>query len=159
MSLRARFKASGSGGPNRGRHAAGGFTLLEVLIAFSLLALGLGLLLAILSDGVRSVGRATESTRATLYAQGLLDSLGADQRLQPGRSQGEFEQGRYRWTLDIARFPVALPAPAGDAGLQDPAENLLYRVVLQIRWGEGGGERRLQVETLRAYAPVQGVQP
>ncbi len=146
-----------------------GYTLLEVLVAFTLLAIGLGLLLAILSGGVRSVARSSQSTQATLYAQSLLDTLGADRRLQPGRTQGMFEQGRYRWTLDIAPFKPLLPTPArGDpyatnTSVQNLVDNVMVRVVLQMQWGARGPDSRetgqtLRVETLRAYAPAQGGQ-
>jgi general secretion pathway protein I len=150
-------------------HAQRGYTLLEVMVAFALLAIGLGLLLAILSGGVRSVARSSQSTQATLYAESLLDTLGVDRRLQPGRSQGAFENGRYRWTLDIAPFKPPVPTPArGDPYSTAPAvlsfaDNVMYRVVLQMQWGARGSdshepEQTLRVETLRAYAPVQGGQ-
>jgi len=141
-----------------------GYTLLEVLIAFALLAIGLGLLLAILSGGVHSVANASASTQATLYAESLFDTLGADQRLQAGRSAGSFENGRYRWTLDITPFKPPVPAPArGDPNAIDPnlqnfVDNVMYRVVLQMQWGERTSGQSLRIETLRAYAPPQGLQ-
>ena len=146
-----------------------GYTLLEVLVAFTLLAIGLGLLLAILSGGVRSVARSSQSTQATLYAQSLLDTLGTDRRLQPGRRQGMFDQGRYRWTLDVTRFKPPVPTPArgdsysADPNLQSFVDNVMYRVVLQVQWSSRGPDshepdQTLRVETLRAYAPVQGGQ-
>ena len=146
------------------RSSQRGYTLLEVLVAFTLLAIGLGLLLAILSGGVRSVARSSQSTRATLYAESMLNTLGADRRLQPGRSEGMFEQGRYRWTLDVTRFKPPVPTPArGDSYSADPnllsfVDNVMYRVVLQMQWGARGPDQTLRVETLRAYAPVQGGQ-
>ncbi len=141
-----------------------GYTLIEVLVAFGLLAAGLSVLLAILSGGVRSIGRSSQSTQAALYAQSLLDTLGADKRLQPGRSLGDFEHGRYRWTLDVEKFQPPLPAPArGDPytnpNLQGLNQNEIYRVLLQMQWGARGSEQNLRVETLRAYAPPQGNAP
>ena len=146
------------------RSSQRGYTLLEVLVAFALLAIGLGLLLATLSGGVRSVARSSQSTQATLYAESLLDTLGADQRLQPGRSQGAFDNGRYRWTLEIKPFkpPVAAPARGDpyttDPNLQSFVDNVLLRVVLQVQWGARGPDQTLRVETLRAYAPPQAGQ-
>ena len=147
-----------------GASAAHGFTLLEVLIAFSLLAIGLGILLSILSSGVHAISRASDSTRASLYAQGLLDSIGVDKRLRPGRSQGAFENGRYRWTLDIAplQTPAATPAPGTQPGLAQaqgaPSENVMLQLILQMQWNGGGSGNSLRVDTLRAYAPALEVQ-
>ena len=148
----------------RGRARQRGYTLLEVLVAFALLAIGLGVLLAILSGGVHAVARASQSTQAALHAESILDTLGADRRLQPGHSEGLFEDGRYRWTLDIEPFTPPVPAPqqanpfTTNAGTQDFAENVMVRVVLRMQWGDRGAEQSLRVETLRAYAPAQ-VQP
>lgn len=146
------------------RAAQRGYTLLEVLVAFALLAIGLGLLLAILSGGVHAIANASDSTQATLYAESVLDTLGADQRLQPGRSTGIYENGRFRWTLDITPFKPPVPAPAqGDPNTADPnlqnfVDNVMYRVVLQMQWGARTPGQTLRVETLRAYAPPQGLQ-
>ena len=136
-----------------------GFTLLEVLIAFTLLAIGLGLLLAILSSGLRAIANASATTRASLDAESMFDTLGADQRLRPGRSQGAFENGRYRWTLDITPFvpPEAASAPGlpNIPGVTQPGviDNVMVRVVLQVQWGTAPGQN-LRVETLRAYTPA-----
>ncbi|HTD27844.1 MAG TPA: prepilin-type N-terminal cleavage/methylation domain-containing protein [Xanthomonadaceae bacterium] len=142
-----------------------GYTLLEVLIAFTLLAIGLGLLLAILSSGLHAVANASATTRASLYAESMFDTLGVDQRLQPGRSQGAFENGRYRWTLAVTPFqpPETAPAPGipNAAGPVPPgvADNVMLRVVLQMQWGTAPGQT-LRVETMRAYAPPPpGQQP
>jgi general secretion pathway protein I len=141
-----------------GASSALGYTLIEVLAAFTLLAIGLGILLSILSSGVHAISRASESTRASLYAESLFDTLGADKRLRAGRSQGAFENGRFRWTIDVEPFPTPAPA-AGPGGIGVPqegvAENALFHVVLQMQWNGGGSGRVLRVDTLRAYAPPQ----
>ena len=145
-----------------------GFTLIEVIVAFGLLALGLGILLAILSGGVRQVAWSAQATRAALYADSLMSTLGADARLQAGQRRGEFEHGNYRWTLDIVRErdPVPPASPAAGAGAnksgtpQVPPEigdptyraNEMYRIALDLRWGDAP-DQRLHIDTLRAYTP------
>jgi general secretion pathway protein I len=130
-----------------------------------LLAVGLGILLAILSGGVRQVGWSGQATRAALYADTLMSTLGADERLHAGRRHGEFEHGRYRWTLDISRIPNPVPVArvAGSAGAGTPpaaAEfgdstllaNELYAIALELRWGDAP-DQRLHIDSLRAYTP------
>ena len=56
--------------------AARGFSLLEVLMAFALLTVGLGILVAILGGGLLQVRQAGDATGATLHAQSLLDQVG-----------------------------------------------------------------------------------
>ena len=121
-----------------------GFTLIEVIIAFALLALALTLLLGSLSGAARQIRQADDSGRATLHAQSLLAQLGVGEVLRPGRQQGVFEQGRYRWVLDVAPFADPLkPRPVAT----DTAPRLL-QVRLSVAWGERAGQG-LQWNTLR----------
>lgn len=121
-----------------------GFTLLEVIVAFALLALALTLLLGSLSGATRQVRESADASRATLHAQSLLAQLGAGEALQPGRQEGGFERDRYRWQLDVAPFADPLAARAQ----RDPGAPQLLDVRLQVRWGEGRGQA-LQWRTLR----------
>lgn len=145
-----------------GAASARGFTLVEVLVAFSLLAVALGILLSILSNGMHAVSRASDSTRASLYAESVFESLGADRRLRIGRTQGSFENRRYQWTLDVDPAPTPAPGrvagganPAIGPAITGPGENVLFHLVLQMQWNGGGSGNTLRVETLRAYAPPQ----
>lgn len=123
------------------RRSQRGFTLLEVLVAFALLAAVLGLLMGALSRASAQVRDGEAAGRARLHAQGLLDGLGVEQPLRPGRLDGEWEQGRYRWHLELA--------PARDAPPSPSTRLLQYR--LEVRWGEAPRER-LVVEGLRLAA-------
>ncbi len=133
-----------------------GYTLIEVIVAFAVLGLALMLLLGILSNGTRQVRWSADSGRAALHAQSLLDELGIEVPLEAGRQDGSFEDGRYRWTLDIAPYvdaPMDADPLAGSAfaPLQpvDPFAPQLLDVALAIEWGEGGPRERLQLQTLR----------
>ena len=121
-----------------------GFTLIEVIIAFALLALALTLLLGSLSGAARQIRQADDSGRATLHAQSLLAQLGVGDPLRPGRQQGVLEQGRYRWVLDVSPFADPLKPPPVAT---DTAPRLL-QVRLSVTWGEAGGQG-LQWNTLR----------
>lgn len=115
-----------------------GFTLLEVIIAFALLAVALTLLLGSLSGASRQVRAADDATRASLHGQSLLAQLGVGERLQPGHSEGEFEGGRYRWQLDVVPYvdPRASASP-----LRDPSAAELLQLKMVMRWGQGSRER------------------
>jgi general secretion pathway protein I len=127
------------------RRRAGGFTLLEVIVAFALLAMALTLLLGMLSGAARQVRHAEQLSRASLHAQSLLAQLGSDGRFRLGRTQGSFEQGRYDWTLEVA--PYVDPADARD-GAVAPEGPQLRQVTLDVRWGRAAGEA-MRWQTLR----------
>ncbi|CBA17137.1 type II secretion system protein XpsI [Xanthomonas albilineans] len=126
-----------------------GYTLIEVIVAFALLALALTLLLGSLSGAARQVQRADQLSRATLYAQSLLAAQGVEQPLQPGHTQGDFEQGRFHWTLDVA--PYVDPRRPPDAAVALGAPTLL-QLDLQVRWGDASAQA-LHWQTLRLVNP------
>lgn len=126
-----------------------GFTLLEVIVAFALLALALTLLLGSLSGAARQVRAADDSTRAALHAQSLLAQIGVGEHLQPGRREGEFEGGRFRWELEVA--PYVDPALA-TTPLRDPSAPELMQLRLVTRWGEQPAQR-IVWDSLRLVPP------
>jgi general secretion pathway protein I len=142
----------------RAPRSARGFTLLEVLLAFALLALSMGLLLGMLSGGLRQVADAERETEATLHAQSLLDALGTLAPIAPGQSSGTFDDDRYRWTLDIREIqdpaPVAAPTAATPTTPLQGGPKVL-RVALEVQWGDGDPRRRLQMVTLRVRQPTE----
>jgi len=127
-----------------------GYTLIEVLVAFAVLAGALTLLLGILTGASRQVRWADQAGRAALHAQSLLDQTGVGEPLQPGEREGGFEDGRYRWTLTVEHWrDPAVPPPA----TLDPGAPRLMRLQLDVRWGEGGARERLRLESLRLVTP------
>src|SRR5690606_30987085 len=111
-----------------------GYTLIEVLVAFSVLALALTFLLGTLSGATRQVRWSSDAGRAALHAQSLLADVGVGEALQPGGDEGELEDGRYRWQLEVA--PYTDPLLPGNAA-QDPFAPQLLQLRLELAWGEG----------------------
>lgn len=124
-----------------------GYTLLEVIVAFALLAMALTLLLGTLSGAAKQVRWSSDAGRAALYAQSLMDQVGVGQPLKPGQRSGDFENGRYRWTLGVAQWRDPLPASSQPI---DPNAPRLFEVQLAVEWGDGGAGRRLFLRSLRS---------
>ncbi|MFT3755853.1 MAG: prepilin-type N-terminal cleavage/methylation domain-containing protein [Pseudoxanthomonas sp.] len=139
--------------PSR-RSSQSGFTLLEVIVAFALLALALSLLLGALSGATRQVRGAEDAGRAALHAQSLLAQAGVGVALRPGVTEGEWEGGRYRWQLQVS--PYADPARSPPM-LAAPGTARLLQLQLDVRWGEAAGQT-LQVRSLRRVAGGEAAQ-
>jgi prepilin-type N-terminal cleavage/methylation domain-containing protein len=139
---------SGPGGRNEAR--ARGFTLLEVIIAFALLGLALTLLLGSLSGGAKQVREAELRTRAVLHAQSLLAEAGVDAPLQVGSQQGDWEQGRYHWELQVQ--PWVEPRAGNVVQATSPGTPWLAELQLQVRWGDSEREQ-LRWRSLRLLPP------
>lgn len=129
-----------------------GFTLIEIVAAFSILALGLGLSMGIASGAIGQARRAATFTEAALNARSLLDAAGAGERLEEGTTEGEFDD-RYEWTLDVMPWepePVEGEPPPSVSAIS-PVE--LYQLSLVVRWDESGRPREARFSTLRALTP------
>ena len=136
------------------RQASAGYTLIEIIVAFAILALGLTLLLGTLSGATRQVRAAGDAGRAALHAQSLLDEFG--NLPQPQQREGDLEQGRYHWRLDVE--PWQNPAPQAGALPIDPNAARLLHLRLQVEWGERTPAQRVEATSLRLVVPqVDGI--
>lgn len=125
-----------------------GFSLIELLAAFVVFALGFGVMMEITSSSLRNARRAAEQTEAALWAQSLIDALGVDEKIKVGADSGKFNE-RYRWELQVSEWePPADAAPFEFASLIE-----MYRIELVVRWGPSGAERSAKFVTVRAVQP------
>ncbi|MEF9979074.1 MAG: type II secretion system protein [Thermomonas sp.] len=139
-----------------GKYGEAGFTLIEIIVAFAVLALGLTLLIGTLSGATRQVRQAGDAGRAGLHAQTLMAEY-ASALQKPASFDGELDEGRYRWQLRAT--PWQDPTPRAGPARTDPGAARLLHVQLDIEWAEGGPQERLEVSSLRLVLPAQGSAP
>jgi general secretion pathway protein I len=77
-----------------------GFALLEILVAFVILALGLGAISTGVAVAMRSDGRNQTSRVAVRLAQSRLEAAGTTEALVPGHREGR-SANKYRWQETI----------------------------------------------------------
>lgn len=149
--LRFRSRGAGAGRLRRNARRRGksrGFTLLEVLVAFTILAVALVALLRAFSSGLRGLDAAEAAAAAVQHARSKIEEVGTVIPLEPGAQEGVFEDG-YRWRVVIE------PHELGDAAAAETLPLLPYEVEVTVT-GAGGGRRGGTV-TLRSLrlAPRQ----
>jgi len=77
-----------------------GFTLIETLVAFAILALAMAQLLAAASGAAQNESRADFFLRATRLGRSHLDSLGVDRPMPLGETHGQYDDGLL-WSLVV----------------------------------------------------------
>lgn len=122
-----------------------GFSLLEILVAFVILAVSLGTIMRIFSSSLRNIGDAERRAQAVAVAESVLAGLGVEKPLTDGEISGEAEPG-YRWS---ARVTPHVGADAVFDAVATPVE--LKRIDLDVtRAGAGEAAPVLRLTTLRA---------
>jgi len=120
-----------------------GFSLLEILIAFSILAFSLGVLLKIFSAGVNTATVAEDYTAAVQIAESLMAKTGLETSLQIGQESG-VENEKYDWLVTVSPF-IFNPANI------DVATNslALFKVKVIVSWDKNINARRVELTTLK----------
>jgi general secretion pathway protein I len=121
-----------------------GFSLLEILIAFSILALSLGILLKIFSAGVNTAVVAEDYTAAVQIAESLMAKTGVETPLQAGQDSG-LENEKYNWLVTVS--PFAFNAENVDTSA---ITAVLFKVKVIVSWGnDNANDRRVELTTLK----------
>jgi prepilin-type N-terminal cleavage/methylation domain-containing protein len=126
-----------------------GFSLLEILVAFTILALSLGVLMQIFSGSLRNADVTGDQAQAVALAQSLLASAGVEATLLPGESTGVLDD-KFRWLLRVSPF-VQDPRPGETEAVRSPLPLDLWEVAVRVAWGGDSRlpERAMRLTTLR----------
>jgi general secretion pathway protein I len=117
-----------------------GFSLIEVLVAFAILALAVSVIFSLFATGLRNTAVAGEYGVALALAESKMAVLqGMDAaRLEPQLQEGSFD-GAYHWRSEVR------PA-AGDSGVAGVA---VYVLAVRVSWGGTARNRNVDLSTLR----------
>ena len=150
---------------NRRLKVRQGFTLLEVMVSVTILAISLTVLMHLTGNTLIASGRAERMTIATMLARQKMTEI--EIQLAKDMKRGEFPEERsedgefdepfddFRWKMEIRK--VELPAPVtGEKGsIQDMVSRQLTKEIarsvrelaLTVSWGELGEEQSVEVTT------------
>lgn len=127
-----------------------GFSLVEILVAFTILTLFVATTFQVFSTGVRSTTLAGEYARAHTLARSRLDELAASSVLAPGRQSGQVAMDggarTLHWRTTVTEY--ALPGEETGASESRPAPLL---AVVEVTWGGEGvvtAPRRFELRAL-----------
>ena len=147
------FPMHGHRQPLRNRARMRGFSLIEMIAAFLIFAIGVGVLMNILATSMHSTRQSSDYTMAALWAESKLDTVGIGEPIEAGHSSGRFDDN-YRWDLDIHQVdpssvePPPQQAPAAGNKAAAQSQNANNRPAQASDAGNGGG---LQVAPFDLY--------
>ncbi|MCB8881478.1 type II secretion system protein [Acidisoma cellulosilytica] len=114
-----------------------GFTLVELLVALTVVGLVTGYALQSLSGALAQLASSRDVTVATSVAQSALARVGQD---IPFGKEVAGASGAYDWVAQSRRFTaISVPVASGVAA---------YTVVVKVSWRERGRQRQIEMETV-----------
>lgn len=119
-----------------------GFTLIEVLVALTILSLSLAIIFAGFSSGLRAKRMAVDYQQATVLAESKLNSIGIETPVVEGQTVGRFDD-RFRWQVVVARYQEDGRDELGQGKIQ-PLE-----VTVTVFWGTSSDGRSVSLKTLK----------
>ena len=126
-------------------HRQKGFSLIELLVAFSIMALSLGFIYKAMGSGARNAGELASHQQVTMLAESILATRDAvtDQGWQEA---GSFAP--YEWTVSSQLFVPAASSPLTGLGLSKLDSVPLHQIQLTIVWQDGSVQRQFETKTL-----------
>ena len=122
------------------RSSERGFSLLEVLVAFAVFSLALGVLFQIFSSGLRSADLARAYSEAVVIAESRLAAFSGDALIEAGAQQGVVAD-TYHWSTRVTPYD-----PDIDGGVPEGLE--AFHVSVRVYWGQGS-EREVALDTMQ----------
>jgi general secretion pathway protein I len=125
-----------------------GYTLIEVLVAMTILAMSLTVIFRIFSTGLVNVDVASDYARAVLVAEGRLAESGFA-GLHTGKSEGAVDE-RFYWLRTVENFVMPIDAGSSVSNVQP------LLVTVSVEWEHRGRMRRVDLRSVRLAAAGDG---
>jgi general secretion pathway protein I len=123
-------------------------SLIEVLVAFTVMAIGLGGIYQVVGAGLKAAQRGDEYSRALLVARTQLARVGIDTSPDLGRSSGTVDEV-FRWVADVTPYLPGTEELDFTEAVVDAVE-----VRLEVSWGNASEERGVVLNTVRLKVPA-----
>lgn len=126
-----------------------GFTLLEVMVAVSIMAVGIVAALELFGGSLNLAGEAERQSKATILANQLVDEMLWRDVLEEGEESNT--EGGFDWTLVTKPIDRTLISEDEDPELHKLGEEMgLWLIQAEVRWRTPVGiEKSVLLETAR----------
>ncbi len=120
-----------------------GFTLIEVIVAIAILAIGMVIVMQLFSGSLRASRASCDYTRAIVHAKNKMEefSIQPIQVWNESRSSGEFEDG-FIWETEIQPYPEG-------AGLEGTS---VKKLKVKVSWfNSPTRQKSVEIVSLKVY--------
>lgn len=143
--------------PGARRAAERGFTLLEVMVAFVIAGLAIGLLYSGATGGLDATARAAKAEEALSLARSHITAIGRGEAIAQQESSGA-DGGGFTYHLHVR------PVSTRELTLSDtdrandtkPTKAVLYDITVTESWSEAGHPHDVTLQTRRFETRAEG---
>ena len=132
-----------------------GFTLLEILLAISILGVAVTVIMQQFSAGMKIARMSQSYTTATIYAKQKLEELQVEEEMREGEESGDFEDG-YQYRVSITPYEDYIEDDE-DSELFDLLPLEMYHLEAVVWWKEGEKEKSVALSTLKTVKKQEGL--
>ncbi len=119
-----------------------GFALLEVLVAFSIFAVSIGILFQIYSKGAQSARLSDDYANAVIIAQTRLSNIGVESFPEVGVH--EENNDKYRWITRVS-------STEDNAGLEEMHKLIKRNIEVEVFWESMSKTRSIKFNTSKLF--------
>jgi general secretion pathway protein I len=136
-----------------------GFSLLEVIVAFAIAAIALGVLSQIFGQGASNMALSRDYDNAILLAESLLAEHGVN--IETDESSFSATNEQFQWEVSVQPYtsresiPDLTPTPDDDAATQ----SRLVQIDVVVDWERNGKHRSVNLTSLRLLAEYRSASP
>lgn len=134
------------------RRTGSGFSLLEILVAFTVFSLVTATVMQIFSSGVNGATIAQKYAKAAQYAESKLAVVGVEEALKEGAKDGKFDDD-FRWRIEVKRFDDPAPREQQTIDFEKNHFVQLYEVVATVSFITDDNQERSVVLSTLQLAP------
>ncbi len=117
-----------------------GFSLLEVMVAFTILSVSIGVLMQAFGGGTSLLSNAADQGRAVSLARSQMARVGHEWPLTEGEYSGQWQ--KYQWRVILEPY---VPEEA----VQILQRTRLLKATVMVTWEDRGRDRTYTLSTLR----------
>lgn len=122
-----------------------GLSLLELLVAFAIMAMALGMLYRSMGSSARNVAEMVYQQQAAMVAESLLsarESVSAEGWTESGESAG------FTWQVKSEPYLQEIRRETGPSGGTPITATKLHLVLITVRWFDGSRTQAFEMQTL-----------
>lgn len=124
-----------------------GFSLIEIMIAFVIMAIALTIVIRVFSTGLKTVSETEKYSIAVQIAESLMARVGEDISLDNSQLKGDIEE-TYYWLVTIEPMLIDYKLFMGD-GSNDNMQ--LKKVKIQVGWLDNQISSKIELDEIKQY--------